>query len=82
MFLGFLVDLCGCRRFSGDGMMEFPSTPHSTDQIPPKFVAVVLPTPPPLTIEIIRNPLAPEQQECYDDDGSGFDDPRLPEIII
>ncbi|XP_016986451.1 uncharacterized protein LOC108049694 [Drosophila rhopaloa] len=80
MFLGFLVDLFDCRRLGGDGMMEFPSTP-AINETPPKpvKVKVVLPLPPPLTFEIVRNPWAPEQ-EC--DDGYGFDDPRLPEFII
>ncbi|XP_017054540.1 uncharacterized protein LOC108097032 [Drosophila ficusphila] len=79
MFLGFLVDLFGCRRFGGDCMMEFPSTPAIEESPPPKTGNIVLPPTPPLTFEVIRSPRAPEQ-ECYDD--YGFDDPRLPELII
>ncbi|XP_017067578.1 uncharacterized protein LOC108105477 [Drosophila eugracilis] len=79
MFLSFLVDLFDCRRFGGDCMMEFPSPPQ-IEETKPKLVRVELPPPPPLTFEIICNPWATEQ-ECWND-GYGFDDPRLPELII
>ncbi|XP_017006555.2 uncharacterized protein [Drosophila takahashii] len=83
MFLGFLWDFFACRRFGGDCMMEFPSTPPIEEEKSVKTVKVKvqLPPPPPLTFEIIRNPWATEQVECFFDD-DGFDDPRLPELII
>ncbi|XP_037726745.1 uncharacterized protein LOC119557839 [Drosophila subpulchrella] len=78
MFLGFLVDLFNCRRFGVDCMMEFPSTP-SIEEAPTKTVKVG-PSSLPVTFEIIRSPWALEQ-EC-NDGFDGFDDPRLPELII
>nr|AAM50642.1 GH13231p [Drosophila melanogaster] len=64
-------------------MMEFPST-SANEEAAPKVVKVELPPLPPLTFELIRNPLAADQ-ECDDSfEGfvDGYDDPRLPETII
>lgn len=91
MFLGLLVDLLSCQRFASDFLMECPpSTPwvEINNKAPPMATCQPKLTPPPW------EPSQPEPAEpqpltflCWEpeldnDDGYGFDDPRLPELII
>ncbi|BFG00331.1 uncharacterized protein DMAD_00356 [Drosophila madeirensis] len=79
--MGFFVDLFACRRFRG-GSDSMDVTPPLTEVLaPPPFPESVVVEPPmgypQPTIE------AEQVQELEMDDGyTGYDDPRLPELII
>ncbi|XP_002134617.2 uncharacterized protein [Drosophila pseudoobscura] len=85
MLMGFFLDLFACRRFRGDAPPM---------DVPPPLTVMVAPTPFPEAV-VVKPPMGyphptieeEQVQELeveveVDDSYEGYDDPRLPELII